>query len=84
MSSDKASPPPLAIIEAIIFLSTQIATGVTKTAITGAPAVLTHGGKDVHCQALTPKELRNVTGKPEVCWIVSSDFGENKKQIQGK
>lgn len=42
-------------------------------------AVLTNGGKDVHFQALTPKGLRNVTGKPKACWKVSRDFGEKKK-----
>lgn len=52
-------------------------------AITVAPALLPNGGKKkgpIHSQALTPKELRNVTGKPKVCWIVSSDFEEKKNQ----
>lgn len=44
--------------EAVILPSTKIATGVTKTAIQVAPAVLTNGGKDVHFQGLTPKELK--------------------------
>lgn len=81
MSSDRASPP-LAIIEAVVFLSTKIATGVTKMATPVAPAVLTNEGKDVHLQALTPKEVRNVTSKPEVCWTVSSDFGGMKNKFK--
>lgn len=60
------------------FLSATAATGVTKVAITAAPAVLPTGGKDVPFQALAPKELRNVTGNPKACWIVSSDFADGE------
>jgi len=58
-----------------------MATGVTKTAITATPAVLTNGGKDVHFHALTPKELRNHR-HTRSCWIVSTEFGGEKKPIK--